>query len=148
MKYLRFIIIFIVFVGMIIYLKKTGKEEYTEKNKVLENNVNFSGQVIDIKQSNNHAFGIISLQITQSSVKEFNDKLKNGIYPYRIQGNIAELYTIIPDGIQEGDIVDLKSKEKNSHFYYVKTKQKSEGYIWVITEPLDIAFVKKNTIFK
>lgn len=139
---------FILFIGMIIYLKKTGTEEYAEKNKVLDNDVNFSGQVIGIKQSDNHAFGIISLQVTRSSVKDFNDKLENGIYPYRIQGNIAELYTIIPDGIQEGDIVNLKSKEKNSHFYYVKTKQKSEGYIWVITEPLDINFVKENTIFK
>ncbi len=139
---------FIVLVGMIIYLKKTGTQEYAKKNEVLDNDVNFSGHVIAVKQSNNHAFGIIILKIIQSNVNNFNDKLKNSIYPYRIQENIAELYTIIPDGIQEGDIVNLKSKEKNSHFYYVKTKQKSEGYIWVITEPLDIDFVKENTIFK
>jgi hypothetical protein len=30
----------------------------------------------------------------------------------------------------------------------VKTKQKSEGYVWVITEPTDIEFVKENSIFR
>ena len=147
MKYLRFFIVFVFFIVMVLYVNSTGSKEYDEENKVMENNVSFKGFVIDIKQSNNHAFGIISLKLTESSVKEFKDSLKNGIYPYRLQGSLAELYTIIPDGINYGDSVSLKSTERNSHFYYVKTRQKSEGYIWVVTEPEDIEFVKNNTIF-
>jgi hypothetical protein len=151
MKYLRFIILFFGFIGMVIYLNITGEEESNRINKALNNNVKFEGYIVDIKQSNNHAFGIIRLELTESSIGEFDkkikDTLKNGIYPYRIKGTQAELYTIIPDGIDEGDIVKLKSSEKNCHYYNVKTKQNSEGYIWMITNDTDIDFVKENTIF-
>jgi hypothetical protein len=151
MKYLRFIILFFGFIGMVIYLNITGEEESNRINKALNNNVKFEGYIVDIKQSNNHAFGIIRLELTESSIGEFDkkikDTLKNGIYPYRIKGTQAELYTIIPDGIDEGDIVKLKSSEKNSNYYNVKTKENSHGEIWMITSDTDINFVKENTIF-
>lgn len=148
MKYLRFFILFIVFIAIVMYVSSNGSDEYEGKNKVLDNNVSFAGNVTDVKQSNNHTFGIITLNLTKSNVKDFNGQLEDGIYPYRILGNTAELYTIIPDGIRIGNSVSLKSNEKNSHYYYVKTKQKSEGYVWVITEPTDIEFVKENSIFR
>ena len=151
MKYLRFIVLFVVFIGMIIYVNKVDAEDSNRINKALNNNVRFEGYIVDIKQSNNHAFGIIRLELTESSTGEFdkkiNDTLKNGIYPYRIKGTQAELYTVIPDGIDEEDIVKLKSNEKNCHYYNVKTKQNSEGDIWMITNDTDIDFVKENTIF-
>jgi hypothetical protein len=152
MKYLRFVILFIVFATIVIYLEKTGAKEDIRINNVLNNNVELNGNITNIEQSRNHAFGIIQLRLTHSSVKEFNktlnDTAKNGIYPYRIEGSLAELYTIIPHGLNEGDSVRLKSSEKNSHYYDVQTKQSSEGYIWVVTNSTDIDFVKENTIFK
>ncbi|MBT2620782.1 hypothetical protein [Chryseobacterium sp. ISL-6] len=152
MKYLRFFIVFIVFATIVIFFKKTGAKEDIRLNNVLNNNVELNGYVTNIKQSRNHAFGIIQLRLTHSSIKEFNkslnDTVKNGIYPYRIEGSLAELYTIIPGGINEGDSVRLKSCEKNSHYYNVQTKQSSEGYIWVVANSTDIDFVKENTMFK
>lgn len=148
MKYLKIFILFIGFICLSIYLDKNGDEEFERKNKVLNNNINFTGYVIKINESRNHAFGIINLKLTQSNVNKFNNELPNGIYPYRIQGNIAEIYTVIPDGLNNGDIVSLKSLEQNAHFYNIKTKEKSEGLIWVVTNSTDIEFIKENTIFK
>lgn len=137
---------------MVIYVDRVDAEDSNRINKALNNNVKFEGYIVDIKQSRNHAFGIIRLELTESSTGEFdkkiNDTLKNGIYPYRIKGAQAELYTVIPDGIDEEDIVKLKSSEKKCHYYNVKTKQNSEGYIWMITNDTDIDFIKENTIFK
>ena len=75
MKYLRFVILFIVFIGMVIYLSTTGTKEYTENNKILKNGVVFGGTVADIKISNNHGFGILSVNVSNSTVKEFSKKL-------------------------------------------------------------------------
>jgi len=80
MKYLRFIILFIIFIGMIIYVTTIGSEEYAENNKVLRNGVVFEGIVTDIKTSNNHGFGILTVNIFKSTAKEFSRKLDYGIY--------------------------------------------------------------------
>lgn len=148
MKYLKYIILFVCFIFISLYIDRNGNEEFVRKNKVLNNNINFTGKVIQINESRNHSFGIISLKLSQSNVNYFNDKLKNGTYPYRIQENTAEIYTIIPDGLNNGDVVRLNSSEQNAHYYNVKTKKKSEGYIWVITNSTDTEFIKENSIFK
>ncbi|MFC0427025.1 hypothetical protein [Chryseobacterium scophthalmum] len=146
MKYLRFIIMFIVFVGMIIFLKKTGTEEYAEKNKVLKNGVVFEGTVTDIKISRNHSFGILNLNIVNSNVQDFSKKLEKGIYPYQIKGKQAEIYLPIFAERQIGDSVKVISDKEI--IYYNGKKSKDEGDVYIITNSADIAFVKENTIFK
>ncbi|MFY7816403.1 MAG: hypothetical protein ACOVRK_14575 [Chryseobacterium taeanense] len=146
MKYLRFIIMFIVFVGMVIYFKKTGTEEYAEKNKVLKNGVIFDGIVTDIKISRNHSFGILTLDIANSNVKNFSKKLKEGIYPYQIKDKQAEIYLPIFTERQIGDSVKLISDKEI--IYYNGKKSKDEGEVYIITNPTDIDFVKENTMFK
>ncbi|WP_300353286.1 hypothetical protein [Chryseobacterium sp.] len=146
MKYLRFIIMFIVFVGMVMYLKKTGTEEYVEKNKVLKNGVVLEGTITDIKISRNHSFGILTLSVNNSNVKDFSKKLKEGIYPYRIKDKQAEIYLPIFAERQIGDSVKLISDKEI--IYYKGVKTKDEGEVYVITNSTDINFVKENTIFK
>jgi len=137
---------FIVFAGMVIYLKKTGTEEYAEKNKVLKNGVIFEGIVTDIKISRNHSFGILTLNIANSNVKNFSKKLEAGIYPYQIKDKQAEIYLPIFTERQIGDSVKLISDKEI--IYYNGKKSKDEGEVYVITNPTDIDFVKENTMFK
>lgn len=137
---------FIVFVGMIIYFKKTGTEEYVEKNKVLKNGVVFEGTVTDMKISRNHSFGILTLNLVNSNVKDFSKKLEEGIYPYQIKEKKAEIYLPIFAERQIGDSVKLISDKEI--IYYNGKKSKDEGEVYVITNPTDIDFVKENTIFK
>ena len=146
MKYLRFVILFIVFIGMVIYLSTTGTKEYTENNKILKNGVVIGGTVADIKISNNHGFGILSVNVSNSTVKEFSKKLEHGIYPYQINGNQAEIYLPIFIERQIGDSVKLDSDKQI--IYYKGKKSKDEGEVYIITEPTDIDFVKENTLFK
>jgi hypothetical protein len=146
MRYLRFVILFIVFIGLIIYLSTTGTKEYTENNKILKTGIVFEGTVTDIKISNNHGFGILTVSVFNSNVKEFSKKLKHGIYPYQIKRKQAEIYLPIFIERQIGDSVKLISDKQI--IYYKGKKSKDEGDIYIITEPTDIEFVKENTMFK
>ncbi len=146
MRYLKFIILFLGFVGMMIYLTATGSEEYEEKNKILKNGIIFEGIVTDIKISNNHGFGILTINVLDSTVKNFSKKLDKGIFPYQIEGNQAEIYLPIFLQRQIGDSVKLVSDKQI--IYYKGKKSKDEGEVYIITETTDIDYVEKNTMFK
>lgn len=146
MKYLRFIILFIIFIGLVLYINKTGAEESVETNKVLKNGITFEGTVTDIKRSNNHSFGILTINIFNSSIKEFSKKLHNGICPYQIKGREAELYLPIFIERQIGDSIKLISDKQT--IYYKGKNSKDEGDVYIITDQTNIDFVKENTIFK
>ncbi|WP_394664868.1 hypothetical protein [uncultured Chryseobacterium sp.] len=119
-----------------------------QSEQYLKNNVEFEGYVTGFEQSNYHAFGVIHLKLTKSNVQKFNKTIKNNIYPYRIQGTIAELYTTIPDGLQKLDVYKVSS---NTHQYTITYKSNNKSYtsdLYTIKDPYNIDFVKENTIFK
>src|SRR6201989_1116584 len=76
MKYIKFVILCIAFMGLVLYVTTTGSKERDEQNKVLKNGVTFEGYITDIKKSNNHSFGILTVNISGSTVKEFSKELK------------------------------------------------------------------------
>lgn len=140
--------LFIACVAIMLYITRTESKEVIKRDSILNNNVKFSGFVIDYKQSDNHAFGIIQLQLTNTNIKEFNKTLENKIYPYRIHENIAELYVTIPDGLQHSDVYNVDS---NSHKYIFESKKRDKKYtseIHIIEDSYNVDFVKENTIFK
>lgn len=100
---MRYIVLGVIFICMIVYFKNQSDKKWESLDKYLDNDVFFEGIVANIKQSDNHSFGIIQLKLTKSSVEEFDKVIKEGIYPYKIKGNVAELYTSIPDGFQNLD---------------------------------------------
>jgi len=146
MKYLRFIIIFVLFAGLVILLTQTGAKEYAEKNKVLRNGVTFEGVVTDIKRSNNHSFGILSVNISKSNVNDFSAKPEEGIYPYQIREKQAEIYLPVFVQREVGDSVKLISDQEI--VYYKGQKSSDKGEVYIITESEDIDFVKQNSSFK
>lgn len=146
LKYLWYIILLGSFVAVIIYYNKSSDVAMKQSAKHLQNNVEFEGYVTGFEQSDNHAFGVIHLKLTKSNTREFNKVIKEGIYPYRIKGNIAELYCTVSVERKKGDIVKLISEEET--VYYNPQNSKEEGSIFIITDPYNIDFVKEHTVFK
>ncbi|KUY30523.1 hypothetical protein ATB96_14930 [Elizabethkingia ursingii] len=146
MKYLKYLILFSFFIGIIIYYTKSSDIAMKESAEYLRNNVEFEGYVTGFEQSNNHAFGIIRLQLTKWNTQNFNREIKEGIFPYRIEEGVAELYCTVSVERKKGDIVNLISNKQT--IYYNPQDSKEEGNIYIITDPVDINFVRKNTEFK
>jgi len=145
-KYLWYIVLLGCFVAVIIYYNKSSDTTIKQSERYLRNNIEFEGYVIGFEQSDNHAFGVIHLKLTKSNTQEFNKVIKKGIYPYRIKGDIAEVYCTVSVERKRGDIVKLISEAQT--VYYNPQNSKEEGSIFIITDPYNIDFVKKHTIFK
>lgn len=146
LKYLRYVILFGVLVAVVIYYNRSSDAAMKKSSEYLHNNVEFEGYVTGFEQSDNHAFGVIHLKLTKSNTLEFNKIIKNGIYPYRIKGDIAELYCTVSVERKKGDIIKLVSNEQT--IYYNPQNSKEEGSLFIITDTYNIAFVKENTMFK
>ena len=148
LRYLKYIIIIAFFPLVFIFYNKSADAARKESAEYLQNNVKFEGYVTDFKQSNNHAFGVIYLKLTKNNTQSFNKIWTKGIYPYRINGDIAELYTTIPDGLQKLDSYIINS---NAHVYRYTEKIDNKSFtsdLYIIVDPYDIDFVKANTLFK
>lgn len=61
---------------------------------------------------------------------------------------MAELYTSIPDGLQNLDTFIIDSKSHSYKFEYRKDKTSYNSLIYIITDTFDINFVKTHTMFK
>lgn len=145
MKYVRWIILFIVFIGLVLYITNEETKEYDKQNQALKNGVVFEGLITGIKKSNNHSFGVLTLSVFKSNFKEFSEELKEGMYPYQIKDRKAEIYLPIYMERQIGDHVQLISDRQI--IYYKGKNTEDKGEVYIITDPSDIDFVKKNSIF-
>lgn len=141
------IIILLVFLSIFFFFFfKISKKELHENETLMNNNIVFEGVVTNTKVSGNHAFGIIELKLTKSSVEDFNKETNDGIYPYKINGNIAEIYCTVSIERKKGDIVKVISNEETVYYNFEKTNE--VGDIYIVTDSNNIDFVKKNSIFK
>jgi hypothetical protein len=147
MKNGKLLLMFIGFICVITCSHYINRGSLDKQNRVLKNDVFFEGRVWDIKTSNNHSFGIIVLNLDTANVNDFLNSLKIGIYPYKIKGKKAELYTFIPDGIVKGNRIGVNSN--NAEYYFItKANQRFKGSLDVLTNNISIDFVKENTTFR
>lgn len=146
LKYLKYFILLAFLIVVVIYYNKSSDIAMKQSAQYLHNDIEFEGYVTSFEQSNNHAFGIIRLKLTKSNVKEFNKTIEKGIYPYKIKGDIAELYCTVSVERKEGDNVKLISNQQT--VYYNPQNSKEEGSIFIIVDPYNIDFVKEHTMFK
>lgn len=144
-RYLWFIILLGFFGAAIMYFNKISDIANKQSAEYLRNNVEFEGYVTGFEQSNNHAFGVIHLKLTKSNVEEFNKTITKGIYPYIIKGDVAEIFCTVTE-TKEGDFVKVISNEQT--VYYNPQNTEEVGSLFIITDPYDINFVKKHTVFK
>lgn len=147
-NWIRFPILICVFIVLIVYSNKIEAENAEKRDSILNNDLQFKGYVVDFRTSNNHAFGLIRLKLTESSVVTFNDNLKKGIYPYRINGDIAEIYTTISDGLDYNDTISVNSKSHEIEFKETKNHKKFVSELYVIEDFDNIKFVKEKTEFQ
>jgi hypothetical protein len=139
-----FIILFVCLITLVFYF---GNKTSQRENGLLKNNVFFKGIVKNIQVSDNHAFGIISLILDSANIKEFDSKISTEMYPYKVIGKNAELYTSIPAGLEIGDTVTVNSNILKE-FYKTKSKQRYEGSLQMVTGDINIDYIKNNSFFK
>ena len=88
----------------------------------------------------------MSIDITHSNVNYFCSRLKEGSYPYKIIGKKGEIYLPIYIERKIGDKIKLISNEET--IYYYGKLSNDEGDIYIITNPIDINFIKDNSELK
>ncbi|WP_295220353.1 hypothetical protein [uncultured Chryseobacterium sp.] len=147
-KAFKMIILLILFMVVLLFLGIISTDEGIKRDKILDNSVEFKGYVNDLRTSNNHRFGIIQLKLTESSVNMFNDSLQNGIYPYKIIGDVAEIYTTLSADLDYNDTITLRSKSHEIEFESTKTHSKYISQLHVIEYSGNTDYVKEKTLFE
>lgn len=153
LRYLFRGIVVAVFFILIYRSCKSGKAENEIRNRVLYNNFFLKGEVLDVKTSGNHGFGIVLIRIDSINSGRFPDTLlKNGlqtaIYPYKVRYGKAEIY-ISSYPLKKGDQLILDSDKKElSYTNSNENKRLEKRAISVIIDPIDMDFVKENTVLK
>lgn len=147
-KAFKMIILIILFIVVLLFWGIISTDEGIKRDKVLDNNVEFKGYVNDLRTSNNHRFGIIQLKLTESSVNMFIDSLENGIYPYKIIGDVAEIYTTVPADLDYNDTITVRSKSHEIEFESTKNHPKYISELHVIEYSGNIDYVKEKTLFE
>ena len=143
---LRIAILLMFLLTVVMYLAKSSAKESKKRNEALKNNIVFEGLVTSFKASDNHAFGIIRLKLIHCNVKDFDNILPAGIYPYQVKDSIAELYCTVSIKRKIGDVVKVVSN--NQIIYYNPATSKEIGNLYITTSPYDMDFMKKHTIFE
>ena len=146
MKTLFIIILFIVWIILIKNCLSYQDSKFHEIQNNLNNNLKISGEIIDIKVSNNHCFGIMYLHVDSLYVGNFRDTiLKEGIYPYKIKNNNAELYMSIPGESKIGEKVIIDSNKKTVFHTLLNGSMREYDDLSIITNPINIRYVAENS---
>ncbi|QNK62557.1 hypothetical protein H7F33_18790 [Pedobacter sp. PAMC26386] len=104
---------------------------------------------MDTKISGNHSFGVLLLKVDSVEKGKFIDTLlKQGIYPYKIRGGMAEVYTCVPYNIQKGTKVVVDSDKKTVFYHYIVENKDYKGNLLVVENPYDIEYANAHAIFK
>ena len=149
MKHPKLALTFFVILFLIIFAKyQSDKTKKAENDKLLSNNIEFTGKIKSITISNNHCFAIILVDILQANVDSFNSDLKDQFFPYAIKNGQAEIYTTICNETKPsiGTIIKLNSDRRK--LILEKNKKMTETEIYLSSEKPNIKFIKENTKLK
>lgn len=122
-------------------------DQYTKANARVLNHVKFSGKIISLKVSGNHAYGIIGISVLTTNQNEFVDSMQSVMFPYRLSQGYAEFYGYVPVETKIGFNVELDS-DKGIMKIYNNGKLVKETAVAVSLEERNIEFVRKNSKFE
>lgn len=142
-KYTIVILLSLFLFTLFILINKWNKEKI-KSDVLLTNNIKFSGEILDLKVSKNHLFGIIKLKVDNTNTKMFLPPDTN-MYPYKIKDSIAEVYHYISNDLKKGIRVEVNSNDRIISFYNGETFMYDLD-MWIITEKENIKFIKENTV--
>jgi hypothetical protein len=145
---LKVIFMFCITFVMVKCLQSETSNQAALNNRILKNDLSFRGTVLSVKKSNNHNFGILLLQLDTTNKSRFVDTLKAGIFPYRLQNGLGEIYMHVADGVQKGDEIIIDSNKQKAYYYLKAERKHYEESISLINYSGDIQFVRNNTIFR
>lgn len=146
MKKYRLIFLIFAFIVFIFYFLKISDTETNISEKTLNNTVEFEGEIKYLKKSDNHAFGIIGLEITKSNIANFNNKLNSKLFPYKIKNGHAEVYATINVDRKIGEIIKVISD--SSTIYYNPKYSNEKGSLYLISDPIKKSFIENNSKIK
>jgi len=144
------IFFFLVFICTIMLWYKCSSEMGEKTNKLLDNNIYFTGTLIYMKASNNHIYGLIRVKIDSSNVKNYYKQSDDYIFPYRIENDTAEIYCYVPilSGLTYDKTKVILDSNKRNVYFYENNKEIAAATLFINGSEIDKAFIKKNTIFK
>jgi hypothetical protein len=141
-------VVLLFLLGIVVFTwYKIGSKSYAESDKLLTNHVRFSGTIMSFQKSDNHAYGIIVIKLTDTNTKEFENDTIPGIFPYKVKGEYAEFYGYIPASIKVGNTVLLDSDKRIMNIYDNNTLLTATD-VGVSSETENVLFVKQHTMFK
>ncbi|RAJ83449.1 hypothetical protein CLV59_103417 [Chitinophaga dinghuensis] len=122
-------------------------DQFSKANIRLQNHVKFSGKIIYLNVSSNHAYGIIGISVLTTNKNELVDSAQNFLFPYRLSQEYAEFYGYVPVETKIGFNIELDS-DKGIMRIYDGNKLIRETAVAVSFERMNIDFVRKNSKFK
>ena len=143
MKKYRFLFLIFALIAFIFYYLKISDRETNLSVKSLSNNVKFEGKIKYLKKSDNHAFGIIGLELTNSNITNFNKNLNAKLFPYKIKNGYAEVYGTINVDRKIGEILNVISD--SSTIYYNPKNSNEKGSLYLISDPINKKFIENNS---
>jgi hypothetical protein len=123
----------------------TRKHELFE---VIEGNVYLRGQVVNVKTSRNHLFGIVQVILDSSSLDYTVDEKEQANLPFRIKNDTAEIYKMI---CAEDSIGYLLSLNGAANVVIVTDKTgriASQAASHLIHSNVDRAYIRENTAIR
>jgi hypothetical protein len=122
-------------------------DQYTKANARVSNHVKFSGKIISLDVSGNHAYGIIGISVLTTNKSELVDTVQSVLFPYRLSQGYAEFYGYIPVETKIGFNIVLDS-DKGMMKIYDNDKLVRETAVAVSLERKNIEFVAEHSRFK
>lgn len=117
MKYKYSPIVIIVLLIIVSILNKNDwRKDKAISDRLMSNNIRFSGVISDLKPSINHTFGVITLKIKITNTQFFSPKTGTNLFPYAIRDSVAEIYSTISYNLKKGDLVAVDSNSQEVIF--------------------------------
>lgn len=121
-------------------------DEFPKANARVANHVKFSGRIISLKVSGNHAFGIVGISVLETNREMLVDTIKTSLFPYRLSQGYAEYYGYVPIDAKIGFNVEIDA-DKGRMKIFDKNKLIGETLVVVTLEKANIEFVNRNSKF-
>jgi len=122
-------------------------DQYTKANARVLNHVKFSGKIISLDVSGNHAYGIIGISVLTTNKSEFADTMQSVMFPYRLSQGYAEFYGYVPVETKIGFNIELDS-DKGIMKIYDNDKLIKETGVAISLQKKNIEFVREHSKFK
>jgi hypothetical protein len=133
-------------ISMIFVFLGNGSPEYKRADARLHNHVQFSGAIVSLNRSGNHAYGIIGIKVLSTNTNECCDTIKGYLFPYRLSGEYAEFYGYVPNVAEVGDSIVLDSDKKVMDIY-ANDSLIAKTDVGLSSEESNIKFVSRHSRF-